>query len=213
MPKESLQDLLVEDLKDLFDAEKQITRALPKMVKKATSEELRAGLEQHLQQTEEQIERLVQVFQQLGVPARGKKCPGMQGLIEEGSEHMQEHEKGAGLDAVIIAAAQKVEHYEMAAYGTLRTWATQLGHTDVAELLDQTLEEEKSTDEKLTQLAEGLVNPEAASGDDEGDEAGDEPSARSGSARSGKSMAAERSGGGRKGSTRAGSSRSRSRSR
>jgi ferritin-like metal-binding protein YciE len=211
MPKGSLQELLIDDLKDVFDAEKQITRALPKMVKKASSEELRAGLQAHLQQTEEQIERLVQAFQQLGVPAKGKKCPGMQGLIEEGSEHMQEHEKGPGLDAVIIASAQKVEHYEMAAYGTLRTWATQLGHTEVADLLEQTLEEEKATDEKLTQLAEGLVNPDAASAE-EGDEESEEASpARRGSTGGRKSVAAERSRGGRKTSTDASRSRSRSR--
>lgn len=201
MPDESLLQSLVDNLRDILDAEKQITRSLPKMARKVTSEELRAGLEAHLRQTEEQIERLNQVFELLGEPARGKRCRGMQGIIEEGQEHMQEYEEGSGLDAVIIGAAQKVEHYEIAAYGTVRTWANQLGHDDVAQLLEQTLEEEKSTDKQLTELAESIVNPQAASegGEEELEERGG-PSSR------GRMMAAER------GSSKTSSGGSRSRS-
>jgi ferritin-like metal-binding protein YciE len=221
MASDSLQELLVDSLRDLIDAEKQITRALPKMARKATSEELRGGLEAHLRQTQGHIERLDRVFDLLGETARGKKCPGMQGLIEEGDEHLREVENGPGRDAVIIASAQKVEHYEMAAYGTARTWANQLGHDEVAQLLEQTLEEEKETDQKLTQLAESLVNPQAA----EGGEDEEEGATRSPSSRGRASMAAERrgkgdsqSGGssrssGRGGSSRSGGSRRRSGSR
>jgi ferritin-like metal-binding protein YciE len=190
MPDESLKELLVDNMKDMLDAEKQITRALPKMARKASSEELRAGLETHLRVTEEQIERLNQAFELLGEAARGKKCPGMQGLIEEGSEHMQEHDPGAGLDAVIIASAQKVEHYEMAAYGTMRTWATQLGLNEVAGLFEQTLEEEKMTDQQLTDLAESMVNPQAAGeGEDEDEE---ESEQRGRTASRARTMAAEK---------------------
>jgi ferritin-like metal-binding protein YciE len=158
---ESLQDLLVEELKDLFDAEKQITRALPKMAKKASSEELRAAFEEHLEVTEQQLERLTSVFEQLDLPARGKKCEGMQGLIEEAQSHMKELDRGPVLDAALIGAAQKVEHYEMAAYGTARTFASRLGHSEVASALEETLAEEKEADQKLTQIAEHMVNPEA----------------------------------------------------
>lgn len=209
MAEESLQELLVDNLRDIYDAEKQLTRSLPKIARKVTSEELRAGLEAHLRQTEEQIERLNQAFELLGEPARGKKCRGMQGLIEEGQEHMQEHQQGSGLDAIIIGSAQKVEHYEIAAYGTARTWASQLGHSEVASLLEQTLEEEKSTDKKLTELAESMVNPQAAQeGGEEEEEA--EPEQRGRAASRTKSVAAERPGGRKPGGSRSRTSGSRS---
>jgi ferritin-like metal-binding protein YciE len=222
MADESLRELLVSNLKDLLDAEKQITRALPKMARKTSSEELRSGLETHLRVTEQQIERLNQAFELLGEAPRGKKCAGMQGLLEEGQEHMQEHEEGPGLDAVIIGAAQKVEHYEIAAYGTVRTWADQLGHRDVANLLEQTLEEEKMTDKELTDLAESMVNPQAAAeGEGEEDEGDEEQLGRTTSR--GRTMAAEhggrgsssrsRSSGSRKRNSNSGSSRSKSRKR
>lgn len=170
MPSHSLQGLLVDNLKDLVDAEKQLTRALPKMARKTTSEELRAGIESHLRQTEGHIDRLNEVFEVLGETPRGKKCAGVQGLLEEGSKHLERIEKGAAMDALIIASAQKVEHYEIAVYGTVRTWAAQLGHSQAAQLLELTLEEEKATDKQLSDLAESMVNPQAAEAGKPGDE-------------------------------------------
>jgi ferritin-like metal-binding protein YciE len=220
MPEESLRELLVDNLKDLLDAEKQITRALPKMARKATSEELRSGLEAHLRQTEGHVDRLNEVFEALGETPRGKKCPGMQGLIEEGQEHMQEHKAGPGLDAVIIASAQKVEHYEMAAYGTVRTWAIQLGHGGAASLLEQTLDEEKATDKQLSELAENMVNPQAASAEGARAERRGGGSSRSrsmaserGASRSGGSTRTGSRGGSRSSQSRSGRSKSRSRKR
>src|SRR5947209_17001582 len=136
---DSLNDLLQDELKDIYDAEKQLTKALPKLAKKATAEELKEAFEEHLRQTEEHVERLDQAFEHLGVPAKGKKCKGMQNLIAEGEDMIGDAEEDAVRDAVMIAAAQKVEHYEIAAYGTARTWATMLGQDDVASLLEQTL--------------------------------------------------------------------------
>jgi ferritin-like metal-binding protein YciE len=164
---DSLDTLLEEELKDIYDAEKQLTKALPKLAKKATAEELKAAFQQHLSQTEQHIERLEQVFEALELPARGKKCDGMKNLIKEGDEMMSEAEDDATRDAVMIAAAQKVEHYEIAAYGTMRTWANVLGHSEVAQLLEETLNEEKETDQTLTQIAESFVNQASA---EEGDE-------------------------------------------
>ncbi len=164
----SLDSLFEDELKDIYDAEKQITKALPKMIKKAGAEELRSAFEEHLQQTEQQIERLEQVFELLELPARGKKCIGMQNLIKEGQEMMAEADDEDTRDALMIAAAQKVEHYEIASYGTLRVWANLLGHTEAAGLFEQTLDEEKETDQRLTAIAESFVNQEAA--DDEGEE-------------------------------------------
>ena len=129
---DSLDSLLQDELKDIYDAEKQITKALPRMIKKAGSEELRAAFEQHLQQTEQQIERLEQVFEQLEMPARGKKCVGMQNLIREGQDMMADAEDDDTRDALMIAAAQKIEHYEIASYGTLRVWANLLGYEEAA---------------------------------------------------------------------------------
>ncbi len=159
---DSLERLMVDELRDLLDAEKQVFKSLPKMARAAQADELRTLFEEHREQTTDQLERLTRVFDSIGGPARGKKCKGMQALIEEGQEMMAEAEKGPARDAVLIASAQKVEHYEMAAYGTLRTWASRLGYEDAAELLDETLEQEKQTDARLTLVAESLSNPEAA---------------------------------------------------
>ncbi|NJR12779.1 ferritin-like domain-containing protein [bacterium] len=157
---DTLHTLLHDTLRDTLDAERQITKALPKMAKHATNPTLKQGFEEHLRQTEEQIQRLEQAFQMIDKAPRGKHCKGMEGLIAEGDEMMQEHEPGDLLDAALIAAAQKVEHYEIAAYGTLCTYAGLLGMREMKDLLGQTLEEEKMTDEKLTQSAQ-KINVEA----------------------------------------------------
>lgn len=162
---ESLKELLEEELKDIYSAEKQLLKALPKMAKKASSEELRSALQEHLQVTEGQVERLEQVFESLGKPAKAKTCKAMQGLIEEGKEIMEEDAEDAVMDAGIIAAAQKVEHYEIASYGTVRTWARLCGENEAADLLQETLDEEGEADKRLTELAESIVNPEAEDGD------------------------------------------------
>ncbi len=162
----TLEDLLTDELKDLYSAENQILKALPKMAKTAKSQELRMAFEEHLAQTKEQARRLEQACDELGVSPRGKKCVGMEGLIEEGKEVMTEDLDMDTADAGLIGAAQKVEHYEMAAYGTASAHARQLGFNSVARLLDKTLEEEKTTDEKLTRLAENMVNVQAAMRDD-----------------------------------------------
>src|SRR5262249_44590673 len=152
------EDLFVNELRDLYNAENQLVKALPKMAKSASSPELRQGFEEHLEQTRHHVERLEQVFEQLGTKARGKKCQAMEGLIDEGKDLMDEDAEPPVMDAGLIAAAQKVEHYEIAGYGTVRTWAEHLGHHEAAELLQQTLDEEKQTDQKLTRLAEQMVN-------------------------------------------------------
>jgi len=156
-----MDDLLLEELRDLYDAEKQLTKALPKMAKAATSEELRAAFEEHLQQTEGQVERLEQIFEQLGEKATGKKCAAMSGLIKEGEEVASETDDDSVRDAGLIAAAQKVEHYEISGYGSVRTHAQLLGHDQAVRLLQETLDEEKETDEKLNDLAESMINEEA----------------------------------------------------
>ena len=165
MKIESLNELLAEELKDIYSAEKQLLRALPKMAKKATSPELRTALQEHLEVTQRQIERLEEVFESLGKPAKAKTCKAMQGLIEEATEIMGEDADDAVLDAGIIAAAQKVEHYEIASYGTVRTWARLCGEEEAANLLQETLDEEGKADKRLTELAERVVNPEAEDGD------------------------------------------------
>ena len=175
MAAENLQELFVEELRDVYDAEKQITKALPKMAKAVESDELRAAFEEHLEITRMQINRLEEVFKSLGLAARGKTCEAMKGLLEEGQSHMEELE-GSTLEAALIGAAQRVEHYEIAAYGTLATWAELLGYQDAKDLLGQTLEEEKEADEKLTGIA-GQINPEA-----ENEEDGDEHEQNSGMA-------------------------------
>jgi ferritin-like metal-binding protein YciE len=158
----TLEDLLTDELKDLYSAENQITKALPKMAKTTQSHELRSAFEEHLRQTENQIKRLERACNELGITPKGKKCVGMEGVIEEGKEIMMNGSEPNALEAGLIGAAQKVEHYEIAAYGTAAAHARQLGFNTVAQLLDQTLEEEKMTDEKLTKLAETQVNVQAA---------------------------------------------------
>jgi ferritin-like metal-binding protein YciE len=158
-----LQELLVDELKDLFNAENQIIKALPRMAKAASSPELKRAFEKHLVETRRQVTRLEQIGRALDVKLTGKKCKGMEGLIEEGKELLSEGLDDSAVDAGLIAAAQKVEHYEMAAYGTARTHARLLGHGKIAQLLQQTLDEEGATDKKLTMLAERIVNPEALS--------------------------------------------------
>jgi ferritin-like metal-binding protein YciE len=156
-----LEELLVDELKDLYNAENQIIKALPKMAKAASSPELRRAFERHLEETRNHVERLDQIGEELETKMTGKKCHGMEGLIEEGKEIMSEDLEENALDAGLIGAAQKVEHYEIAAYGTARAHAELLGHTKVVRLLQQTLNEEAATDKKLTQLAESIINVEA----------------------------------------------------
>jgi ferritin-like metal-binding protein YciE len=184
---DSLEDLLKDEIKDIYDAEKQLTKALPKLIKKATADELKTALSNHLQETEEHIARLEQVFNLMEMPVRGKKCEGMQHLIAEGSEMIAECEEDGTRDAVIIAAAQKCEHYEICSYGTLRVWANLLNHTDVGSIFEDTLEEEKTADLKLTNIAESFVNEEAA-------EEGDEEEVKVASTRSRRNVAADRKG-------------------
>jgi ferritin-like metal-binding protein YciE len=157
----SLDDLLVHELQDIYHAEGQIIKALPKMVKAASHPELQAAFEEHLEQTEGQVERLDQAFKLLGVPAKGQKCEGMAGLIEEGKKMMEEDAEPSVMDAALIAAAQKIEHYEIASYGCLCTYAEMLGYEQVHDLLGQNMEEEELTDEKLSALAESVINVDA----------------------------------------------------
>jgi ferritin-like metal-binding protein YciE len=157
MKIDKLETLLEEELHDIYDAEKRLVRALPKMAKGATSPDLRAAFEEHLEATKGHGQRLEKVFQLLGVPAKAKTCAGMKGLIEEGEEVMGEDATETLMDAAIIGAAQRVEHYEIAAYGTARTFAEQLGDEEVAQLLQETLDEEKEADEKLTEISEQLL--------------------------------------------------------
>lgn len=161
MKMESLQELYVQGLKDLYSAEKQLVKALPKMAKAASSNELKKGFQEHLKETEGQVQRLEEIFAELGASPRGKKCVGMEGLIEEGKELMEEDADPEVLDAGLIAAAQHVEHYEIAGYGCARTYAELLGYEDAAKLLQESLDEEKAADEKLSAMAES-INVEAA---------------------------------------------------
>ncbi len=154
----SLEDLFVNMLKDVYYAEKQILKALPKMAKKADSEDLRQAFQHHFEETEGQVERLEQVFALCELKPAGKTCPAIKGILEEGEEDMQEAADGDVRDAGMLADAQAVEHYEIARYGTLVAWAQQLGMTDAAKLLQQTLDEEKATDKALTKLAESAIN-------------------------------------------------------
>ncbi|WP_207536049.1 YciE/YciF ferroxidase family protein [Desertivirga arenae] len=159
-----LKNLFKDELKDIYWAEKHLAKSMPKLAKSATSEELRAAFEQHLTETENQISRLEQVFEILGVKAAGKKCEAMEGLVEEAKGMLEDTEDGTMTrDAALISCAQKIEHYEIASYGTLRTLANTIGLAEAADLLAQTLEEEKSTDVKLTQIAESFVNQAASS--------------------------------------------------
>ena len=162
---QGLRDLFEDELKDIYWAEKALTKAIPKMIKNATSEELKTALQEHLAVTEQQVTRVEQVFESIGTKAQAKKCEAMDGLIKEAGEIMESTEEGAVRDAGIISAAQKVEHYEIATYGTLRTFATILNEDEAASFLEETLNEEKEADEKLTEVAESSVNIEAAEDD------------------------------------------------
>jgi ferritin-like metal-binding protein YciE len=188
MEMNTLRDLYIDELKDLWSAEKQLVKALPKMAKAANDPELSKAFMTHLRQTERQVQRLEQVFEELGESPRGKKCIGMEGLIEEGNELIKERPDEDVLDAGLIAKAQHVEHYEIAGYGTVRTYAQLLGNDRQAQLLQETLDEEGETDKLLTQLAESSINIEAATA--EGDEEEEEETTR-GSRRSSKASERE----------------------
>jgi ferritin-like metal-binding protein YciE len=174
----TLHDAFIDELRDTYDAEKQLTKALPKLAKAATNAKLRAAFESHLQETQRQIARLEQVFESLDEKVRGKHCDGIAGIIEEGKSIMEEDFDETTMDACLIAAGQRAEHYEMAAYGTLVAWAQAMGHNEAAALLQETLEEEKAADEKLTTIAESGINQDAAEAahpedDDEEDDEGE----------------------------------------
>jgi ferritin-like metal-binding protein YciE len=167
MAENGLKELYIDELKDLYSAETQLVKALPKMAKGAVSDELREGFEEHLEQTKGHVQRLEQIFEALGESPKGKKCKGMEGLIAEGSEVMEEDYEGNIMDAALIGAAQRVEHYEIAAYGTVRAMAEVLGEDEHVTLLTETLDEEKETDEKLTELAQEANSAELSAEDDE----------------------------------------------
>lgn len=169
MALDTLNDLLLDGMRDIYHAEKQLVKAMPQLARAATNPNLRQAIEDHLTETERHVERLDQAFAKLGTPAKGKRCKGMEGLLEESKAFLEESGADPVLDAGIISEAQKAEHYEMASYGCLITWAETLGETEVARLLEQNLDEEKSADEKLTHLAEEGVNQMAAQGQSRGD--------------------------------------------
>jgi len=169
MEHSALKELYIDELRDIYNAETQLVKALPKMAKASTSDELRSGFESHLEQTKGHVQRLEEIFDALDEKPTGKKCAGMQGLVKEGEEIMDEDFEGEVMDAALISAAQRVEHYEIAAYGCVRSWAELLGENEAASLLEKTLEEEKETDQKLTELSE-QINVEAKSADEEGEE-------------------------------------------
>ena len=158
----TLHDAFIEELRDTYDAEKQLIKALPKLAKASASTDLRAAFETHLEETRGHVERLEQVFESLDEKPRGKHCEGIAGIIEEGKSIMEEEFDDATMDACLIAAGQRAEHYEMAAYGTLIAWAQSMGHTEATDLLQEILDEEKAADKKLSSLAEGGINQEAA---------------------------------------------------
>jgi len=193
----TLHEMLLDEIRDLYHAEKQMTKSLPKMAKAASHEELRESFEMHLEETQEQISRLEEVFAALGEKPKAKPCPGMAGIIQEGNETIQEDVDGAVLDAALIAAAQRAEHYEIGAYGTCAEWARLLGLNEVVSLLEQTLEEEKATDKRLTMLAEQEINQAAITEgqSEEGEEEEQEQSQQrsSGRGRASKSGGARRS--------------------
>ena len=169
MADAGLRELYIDELRDLYSAENQLVKALPKLAKASSSDELREGFTEHLEQTKGHVQRLEQIFEALAESPKGKKCAGMEGLVEEGSEVMKEDFEGSVMDAALIGAAQRVEHYEIAAYGTARAFAETLGETEHVSLLDETLQEEKETDEKLTELA-SLINQQAHSADQDMEE-------------------------------------------
>jgi ferritin-like metal-binding protein YciE len=168
MEHQALKELYIDELKDIYNAENQLVKALPKMAKAANSEELRSGFEEHLEQTRGHVQRLEQIFKELGEKPSGKKCKGMEGLVAEGQEMMGEDFEDEVMDAALISAAQRVEHYEIAAYGTVRTYAELLGEDNAVQLLEQTLEEEKETDQKLTDMASEINVRATGEGSEEG---------------------------------------------
>jgi len=170
MEMNDLQELMVEELRDLYSAENQLLKALPKVAKATDNGELRAAFEQHTQETQVHVERLEQIFKQLGEKPTGKKCKGMEGLIEENKEMMSEDAEPEVMDAGLIVGSQKIEHYEIAGYGSAVTFAKLLGNDQAAQLLSQTLDEEERTDKKLTEIAESTINVQAAQGGDDSDE-------------------------------------------
>lgn len=185
MKHDGLMELYVAELKDLYDAENRLVKAIPKMAKAATSEKLRSGFEEHLEQTRGHVDRLKEIFDAMGEKASGKKCAGMVGIVKEGEEMMEEDFEGELMDAALISAAQRVEHYEIAAYGCVKTWAELLGESEASALLEKTLEEEKEADQKLTELAEEInVQAKAGGADEESEESEKEmPRAKARSAR------------------------------
>src|SRR3954469_20821911 len=183
MQKESIRELYINELKDLYNAETQLVKALPKMAKASSSDELREAFEEHLRQTSEQVSRLEQIFEMMDEKPTGKKCAGMEGLVKEATETMREEYEDSVMDAALIGAAQRVEHYEIAGYGTVREFAELLGEDEHVPLLEETLEEEKQTDEKLTQLAEE-INPQAQQGSEEEEESETRGSAKKTGSRS-----------------------------
>lgn len=190
MALNSLHDLYIDELKDLYNAETQLLKALPKMAKNATAPELKEAFNEHLEVTRKQVERLEQIFSELGANPKGKKCQAMVGLVEEAAEMINEDVTPEVLDAALIACGQRVEHYEMAGYGTVRTYARLLGYEEAEQLLQETLDEEGEADKKLTELAESVINAKAEEGD-EGEEEDEERTSprrsggRNGSARNG----------------------------
>jgi ferritin-like metal-binding protein YciE len=186
----TLHDAFIDELRDTYDAERQLLKALPKLAKKATSAELRQAFEAHLEETRGHVDRLEQVFEGLGEKVRGKHCDGIAGIIEEGKAIMEEDFDESTMDACLIAAGQRAEHYEMAAYGTLVAWARAMGHTDAADLLQQTLDEEGEADKKLSAIADGGINQSAA--DMAHSDEDEEPAATAGA---GKKRAAARAAG------------------
>lgn len=169
----TLENLFLDELADIYDAENRLTRALPKLAKAATNEELREGFETHLEETQGHVKRLQEVFKEFGKSAKAKKCEAIEGLLKEADTIISENKGSPTIDAALISAAQKVEHYEIASYGCLREWATELGNTDAAGLLQETLDEEKSTDKKLTGLARECANAAAEQGSDDEEEQAD----------------------------------------
>jgi ferritin-like metal-binding protein YciE len=189
----TLHDAFIDELRDTYDAERQLTKALPKMARAASSDDLRSALEMHLEETQEHAARLERVFESIGEKVRGKHCEGIAGIIEEGKAVMQEDFDATTMDACIIAAGQRAEHYEIAAYGTLVAWARAMGHDEAADILQETLDEEKAADEKLSTLAEGGINQEAADAahpDDDDEEAEDTGRAAASARKSAKAPAA-----------------------
>lgn len=169
----NLHDTFIEELRDAYDGEKQLIKALVKLAKASTSDQLREAFESHREETEGHVERLEQVFEQLGERPRGKHCDGLAGIIEEGKSVMEEDLDDATMDAALIASGQRAEHYEMAAYGTLVAWANAMGHREAAQLLQETLDEEKAADAKLNEIAESGINAAAAAGMHQGEEGED----------------------------------------